>query len=265
MPSSAATCASQLGSAASSSPPRASSCPSRSRISTSMRRRPTTFCAGRVFGSGNAILRAGCARSRSRRARSACRPAAGYSPGGTVARPAPRFALSDTVSGRTVALEDFASSPALLVAFVCNHCPFVKHLLDEFVAFARDFGPRGLAVVAISSNDVERYPDDAPVEMARIATLKRFTFPYLYDESQQVAKAYQAICTPDFFLFDRNRRLAYRGQFDGSRPGNNIPVTGSDLRTAAEALLCGKPVPAEQTPSVGCSVKWKSGQEPDWI
>ena len=179
--------------------------------------------------------------------------------------PAPRFALSDTVSGRTVALEDFASSPALLIAFVCNHCPFVKHILDEFVAFARDFGPRGLAVVAISSNDVESYPDDAPVEMTRIATLKGFTFPYLYDESQQVAKAYQAICTPDFFLFDRNRRLAYRGQFDGSRPGNNIPVTGSDLRTAAEALLRGKPVPPQQTPSVGCSVKWKSGQEPDWI
>ena len=179
--------------------------------------------------------------------------------------PAPRFALRDTVSGQTVALEDFASSPALLVAFLCNHCPFVKHILDEFVAFARDFGPRGLAVVAISSNDVESYPSDAPVEMTRIATLKRFTFPYLYDESQQVAKAYQAVCTPDFFLFDRNRRLAYRGQFDGSRPGNNIPVTGSDLRTAAEALLRGKPVPSEQTPSVGCSVKWKSGQEPDWI
>src|ERR1700704_4438998 len=175
------------------------------------------------------------------------------------------FALSDTVSGRTVALEDFASSPALLIAFVCNHCPFVKHILDEFVAFARDFGPRGLAVVAISSNDVESYPDDAPAEMTRIATLKGFTFPYLYDESQQVAKTYQAICTPDFFLFDRNRRLVYRGQFDGSRPGNNIPVTGSDLRTAAEALLRGKPVPPEQTPSMGCSVKWKSGQEPDWI
>src|SRR5258708_2042463 len=183
-----------------------------------MRRRPTTFCAGRVFGSGNEILWADRARSRARRAPS----------GGTVARrdsrmlplgtPAPRFALSDTVSGRAVALEDLATSAALLIAFLCNHCPFVKHILDEFVAFARDFGPRGLAVVAISSNDIESHPEDAPVEMARIAALKRFTFPYLYDESQQVARAYQAVCTPDFFLFDRDRRLAYRGQFDGTRP-----------------------------------------------
>ena len=178
---------------------------------------------------------------------------------------APRFALRDTVTGRTVALEDFVSSPTLLIAFICNHCPFVKHILDEFVALARDFGPRGFAVVAISSNDAAGYPDDAPVEMTRVATLKGFTFPYLYDESQEVAKAYQAICTPDFFLFDRDRRLAYRGQFDGSRPGNNVPVTGSDLRAAAEALLRGGPVSPEQTPSVGCSMKWKPGQEPDWM
>jgi peroxiredoxin len=179
--------------------------------------------------------------------------------------PAPRFALPDTVTGRTVALEDFASSPALLIAFICNHCPFVKHILDGFVVFARDFGPRGLAVVAISSNDVAGYPDDAPAAMARIAKLKGFTFPYLYDESQEVAKAYQAICTPDLFLFDRERRLAYRGQFDGSRPGSNVPVTGSDLRAAAEALLRGGPVSPEQTPSVGCSIKWKAGQEPEWM
>ena len=179
--------------------------------------------------------------------------------------PAPRFALRDTVTGRTVALEDFVSSPALLIAFICNHCPFVKHILDEFVALARDFGLRGLGVVALSSNDVAGYPDDAPAAMTRIATLKGFTFPYLYDESQEVAKAYQAICTPDFFLFDRDRRLAYRGQFDGSRPGNNIPVTGADLRVAAEALLRGRPVSPEQTPSVGCSIKWKAGQEPDWM
>jgi peroxiredoxin len=177
---------------------------------------------------------------------------------------APRFALHDTVSGRSVALEDFASSPALLIAFICNHCPFVKHILDGFVAFARDFGPRGLAVVAINSNDVQSYPEDAPAEMSRIATLKGFSFPYLFDESQEIAKAYQAVCTPDFFLFDRDRRLAYRGQFDGSRPGNKIPVTGADLRAAVEALLRGSPVPSEQTPSVGCSVKWKAGQEPDW-
>lgn len=177
---------------------------------------------------------------------------------------APRFALRDTVSGRAVALEDFASSPALLIAFICNHCPFVKHILDGFVAFAHDFGARGLAVVAISPNDAESYPEDAPAEMSRVAKLKGFTFPYLYDESQEVAKAYQAICTPDFFLFDRERRLVYRGQFDGSRPGNRIPVTGSDLRAAAEALLRGLAVPTQQTPSVGCSIKWKAGQEPDW-
>jgi len=177
---------------------------------------------------------------------------------------APLFALCDTVSGRTVALEDVASSPALLIAFICNHCPFVKHILDGFVAFARDFGPRGLAVVAISPNDAESYPEDAPGEMSRVAKLKGFTFPYLHDESQEVAKAYQAICTPDFFLFDRERRLVYRGQFDDSRPGNRIPVTGSDLRAAADALLRGLAVPTQQTPSVGCSIKWKVGQEPDW-
>jgi peroxiredoxin len=178
--------------------------------------------------------------------------------------PALRFRLLNTVSGRTVALEDFATSPALLIAFVCNHCPFVKHILDEFVAFARDFGPRGLAVVAISSNDVAGYPADSPAEMTRIAVRKAFTFPYLYDESQEVAKAYQAVCTPDFFLFDRDRRLAYHGRFDGSSPGNKIPVTGSDLRAACEALVGGRPLPSEQTPSVGCSIKWKPGQEPDW-
>ena len=177
---------------------------------------------------------------------------------------APRFALPDTVTGRQVALEDFASSPALLIAFVCNHCPFVKHILDEFVRFARDFGPRGLAVVAISSNDVAGYPEDAPAAMARIATLKGFIFPYLYDESQEVARAYQAVCTPDFFVYDRDRRLKYRGQFDRSRPGSKVPVTGSDLRAACDALLHSRPAPAEQTPSVGCSIKWKPGEEPDW-
>jgi peroxiredoxin len=181
-----------------------------------------------------------------------------------LATPAPPFALLDTVSSRTVRLEDFASAPALLIAFICNHCPFVKHVLDGFVAFARDFEPRGVAVIAISSNDIESHPDDRPAEMTRIAKLKGFPFPYLYDESQEVAKAYQAICTPDFFLFDRERRLAYRGQFDGSRPGNRIPVTGSDLRTAAEAVLRGNPVPSEQTPSVGCGIKWKAGHEPHW-
>jgi peroxiredoxin len=181
-----------------------------------------------------------------------------------IGTPAPRFALPDTITGRTVALEDFSASPALLVAFICNHCPFVKHILDGFVAFARDLGARGLAVVAISSNDAAAYPEDAPAQMARIAKLKGFSFPYLYDESQEVAKSYQAICTPDFFLFDRERRLAYRGQFDGSRPGSTVAVTGSDLRAACEALLRGKPPASQQLPSVGCSIKWRAGQAPDW-
>lgn len=183
-------------------------------------------------------------------------------PLGTAAVP---FALPDTVTGRVVTLEDFATSPLLLVVFTCNHCPFVKHILDGFVAFAREFGPRGVAVVAISPNDVTSHPEDAPAEMARIARLKGFTFPYLYDESQEVAKAYQAVCTPDFFLFDRERRLAYRGQFDASRPGGRVPVTGADLRAACEALLGGKPVTQEQIPSIGCSIKWQAGREPAWV
>ena len=178
--------------------------------------------------------------------------------------PAPQFALPDALTGRSVAIGDFAASQLLLVAFMCNHCPFVKHILDGFVAFAREFGARGVAVVAISSNDITSHPDDAPAEMARIARMKGFTFPYLYDESQEVAKAYQAVCTPDFFLFDRERRLAYRGQFDASRPGGRIPVTGADLRAACEALLGAKPAPQDQIPSIGCSIKWKPGQEPDW-
>ena len=183
-------------------------------------------------------------------------------PLGTAAVP---FALPDTVTGRVVTLEDFATAPLLLVVFTCNHCPFVKHILDGFVAFAREFGPRGVAVVAISPNDVTSYPEDAPAEMARIARLKGFTFPYLYDESQEVAKAYQAVCTPDFFLFDRARRLAYRGQFDASRPGGRVPVTGADLRAACEALLGGKPVTQEQIPGIGCSIKWQAGREPAWV
>ena len=176
--------------------------------------------------------------------------------------PAPSFALRDTVSGRTVSLESCAGSPALVVAFMCNHCPFVKHILDGFVAFAREFGARGVAVVAISPNDAVSYPQDSPAEMARLAALKGFTFPYVYDETQDVARSYQAVCTPEFYLFDGERRLAYRGQFDASGPGNDVPVTGADLRAACEALLSGVPVPPEQIPSVGCSIKWKAGQEP---
>jgi hypothetical protein len=144
------------------------------------------------------------------------------------------------------------------VAFICNHCPYVKHILDGFVAFTREYGPRGLAVVAISSNDIATHPEDSPGEMAKLARAKNFTFPYLFDESQTVARAYDAACTPDFFLFDGDRLLVYRGQFDGSRPGSQQPVTGVDLRSAADAVLAGSPVPERQSPSVGCSIKWKT-------
>ena len=178
--------------------------------------------------------------------------------------PAPSFSLPDAVSGKVVTLDSIGAPSALLVAFICNHCPFVKHILPGFVSFAREYGSRGLAVVAISPNDTDAYPQDAPPEMAKLARSAGFTFPYLYDESQQVSIAYEAICTPDFFLFDRERRLAYRGQFDGSRPGGSVPVTGADMRAAVDALLRGEAAPKEQRPSVGCSIKWKSGNEPDW-
>lgn len=175
---------------------------------------------------------------------------------------APDFALPDVVSGRIVGLADFSASPALLVAFICNHCPYVKHVRAGFVAFAREYQPKGLAIVAISANDAATYPDDAPAAMVREAKNAGFTFPYLYDETQAVARAYEAICTPDFFLFDRERRLVYRGRFDASRPGSNVPVSGADLRAAVDALLAGRPVPADQQPSMGCSIKWKPGNAP---
>lgn len=177
--------------------------------------------------------------------------------------PAPPFALADP-AGRSHALEDHREAPALLVAFICNHCPYVRHILDGFVDFAREYGSRGLAVVAINPNDATAYPDDAPAAMAEAAARHGFTFPYLHDESQAVALAYQAVCTPDFFLFDGNRRLVYRGQFDDSRPNSGIPVTGASLRAAADEVLAGRPVAGEQFPSVGCSIKWKAGNAPDW-
>ena len=176
--------------------------------------------------------------------------------------PAPDFSLADP-SGKRFELRDFAGSKGLVVAFLCNHCPYVKHVLEGFVQFAREYGPKGIAIVAVNPNDAATHPEDDARSMARIAAQKGFTFPYLIDETQAVAKAYQAICTPDFFLFDSFRRLAYRGQFDASRPRNALPVTGSDLRAAADALLAGKLL-AAQTPSIGCSIKWKSGQAPDW-
>jgi peroxiredoxin len=177
--------------------------------------------------------------------------------------PAPSFRLPDP-AGRLVALEDFAGAPALAVMFLCNHCPYVKHVADGVARFARDYAARGLAVVAINPNDAARYPDDAPPRMAEEAARRGYGFPYLVDGGQGVAKAYRAACTPEFYLFDGERRLVYRGQFDGSRPGNAVPVTGADLRAAVDALLAGRAVGAEQKPSVGCSIKWKPGAEPTY-
>jgi peroxiredoxin len=177
--------------------------------------------------------------------------------------PAPGFRLPD-FDGHVYALDDFRGSPALLVAFICNHCPFVKHIRGEFAAFAREYAARGLAVVAINSNDLETYPQDGPDAMRREAAELGYGFPYLVDESQAVARAYRAACTPDFFLFDAQRRLVYRGQFDDSRPGNGRPVTGADLRAAVDATLDGRSPAADQFPSVGCNIKWRKGNEPGY-
>lgn len=178
--------------------------------------------------------------------------------------PAPAFSLPDAVTRQTVSLDDFAGKP-LLVAFICNHCPFVKHIQAEFARFAREYQARGLAVVAVSSNDVEQYPDDSPAKMAEEAKAAGYGFPYLYDETQAVAKAYKAACTPDFFLFDAGHRLVYRGQFDDARPRNDAPVTGRDLRAAADAVLAGGTPSQEQKPSIGCNIKWKPGNEPGYF
>jgi peroxiredoxin len=177
---------------------------------------------------------------------------------------APDFCLPDT-EGNLVSLSDFDGAQALLVVFMCNHCPFVKHILDHLLGLAKEYQTRGVAVVGISSNDVEGYPDDRPEMMAKVAREKGFPFPYLYDETQEVAKSYRAACTPDFFLFDAERRLVYRGQMDDSRPGNREPITGADLRAALEAVLAGRPVPERQRPSMGCNIKWKPGNEPEYF
>ncbi len=182
--------------------------------------------------------------------------------------PAPTFALPNTnptAGEKMVSLSDYTSNSALLVAFICNHCPYVIHIREALVQFANDYAPRGLAVVAISSNDADNYPDDSPAKMSEEAVRHGFPFPYLYDEDQSVAKAYRAACTPDFFLFDSEMHLAYRGQFDAGRPKSNEPVTGVDLRNAADAVLAGSAVAAEQIPSVGCSIKWKAGGAPDYF
>ena len=176
---------------------------------------------------------------------------------------APDFELPDA-DGRLVRLDDFSDARALLVAFICNHCPFVVHIEREFARLASDYSARGAAVVAITSNDTEKYPQDGPGGMREQIRRAGFTFDYLLDEFQEVAKAYQAACTPDFFLFDAGRRLVYRGQFDGSRPGNDVPVTGKDLRTALDTVLAGDEPANDQRPSIGCNIKWKPGNEPDW-
>lgn len=177
---------------------------------------------------------------------------------------APDFKLPDT-NGNLVSLSDFKGKPALLVMFICNHCPYVKHLRDALAQLAREYQPRGIAVVGISSNDVENYPEDGPAKMAEEAKAADYTFPYLHDASQAIAKAYRAACTPDFFLFGPDRRLVYRGQFDDSRPGNGIPVTGKDLRAALDSLLASRSVSADQKPSLGCNIKWKPGNEPEYF
>lgn len=176
---------------------------------------------------------------------------------------APDFVLPDT-EDNIVSLSDFEQTPALLVVFMCNHCPFVGHILKDFVELAKEYQQKGVAVVAISSNDIDDFPEDNPEMMAQKAKEAGFTFPYLYDETQEVAKAYKATCTPDFFLYNKERKLVYRGQMDDSRPGNNVPITGSDLRAAMEAVLEGKNAPAKQRPSMGCNIKWKKGNEPDY-
>jgi thiol-disulfide isomerase/thioredoxin len=175
----------------------------------------------------------------------------------------PGFSLTDAVDGRVLTDEDFADRPAVLVMFICNHCPYVKHVLPEIGRLARDYVPRGVGVVAINSNDTARYPQDAPPNMKRLAESEGWGFPFLLDGDQDVAKAFRAACTPDFFLFDADGRLAYRGQLDDSRPGGREP-DGADLRTAIDAVLAGEPPPAEQTPSVGCNIKWKPGNEPEY-
>ena len=177
---------------------------------------------------------------------------------------APDFELPDT-GGKMVSLADFKGQPALLVAFICNHCPYVIHLRAGLAQLARDYLPRNVGMAGISSNDAANYPADSPDKMKEEAKKAGYLFPYLYDETQMVAKSYHAACTPDIFLFDKNQRLVYRGQFDASRPNNGIPVTGNDLRAALDAVLAGKAVSEKQIPSIGCNIKWKAGNAPDYF
>jgi peroxiredoxin len=176
---------------------------------------------------------------------------------------APSFRLPDT-DGKIVTLDDFRDAPALLVVFLCNHCPYVKHIRHQLSNLAKDYQDEGVAVVGINSNDAANYPEDSPEMMAREKAAVGYIFPYLYDESQEVAKAYKGACTPDFYVFDKDQKLAYRGQLDGSRPGNAIPVTGKDLRAALDAVLSSQPVGDDQRPSIGCNIKWKRGNAPEY-
>ena len=176
---------------------------------------------------------------------------------------APDFNLPDT-EGNGVRLADLADAPALLVMFICNHCPFVQHLREHLAEMTRTYADQGVAIVAINANDLERYPQDGPAAMAREKEMLNYAFPYLLDETQEVAKAYTAACTPDFFLFDGARRLVYRGQYDDSRPGNGVPVSGNDLRAALDAVLAEREPSAEQQPSIGCNIKWRPGNEPEY-
>ena len=175
---------------------------------------------------------------------------------------APAFTLPDVVGGQTVSLNTFAGRKAFLVMFICPHCPFVKHVQDELARLGRDYHDRDVAIVAISSNDAESYPEDSPPRLKDMAEKLGFRFPFCYDETQEIAKAYGAECTPDFFLFDATRKLVYRGQLDGSRPGNGVPVTGVDLRLALDSVLSGLQVDRNQKPSIGCNIKWKAGNAP---
>lgn len=177
---------------------------------------------------------------------------------------APAFRLRDVATGREYSLDSFAGKVALLVMFICRHCPFVQHVEQELASIGRDYLDRGLGIIGISSNDPTAYPDDAPERLKDMAQRLNLGFPLCFDETQEVAKAYQAACTPDFYLFDAGRRLVYRGQLDDSRPGNNKPVTGCDLRAAIEAILAGRPADSDQKPSIGCSIKWKRGNAPPY-
>ena len=177
---------------------------------------------------------------------------------------APDFSLPDT-DGKNVSLQVFSGKPALLVIFMCNHCPYVVHVSEQLAALGRDYQNRGVGIVGISANDAGNYPDDGPEKMKAEVARAGYTFPYLYDESQAVAKSFRAACTPDFFLFDADQKLAYRGQLDGSRPGNGVPVTGEDLRAALDSLLSGEAVSTDQKPSIGCNIKWKAGNAPDYF